>query len=144
VPSVRHLTGDRPLLAMLLLAALLAKALVPAGWMPVFANGAISLQLCGGWTPAPAAHHAAQAHGQQAPHHAATAPSEDGGDDAQPTADQPCAFAAAALPWTPADASAPLPPPFFVPVVRRLAAAIGVGRGLAAPPPPSTGPPLLS
>jgi hypothetical protein len=135
--------GDRPLLALLLLAALLAKALVPAGWMPVFADGTVSLQLCGGWTPAPAAHHEAQAHGQQATHHSTT-PTDEGGDDAHPGANQPCAFAAAALPWTPAEASASLPPPLFVPVARRLAESIGVGRGLAAPPPPSTGPPLLT
>lgn len=117
----------RALLHTLLLAALALRLLVPAGYMPQ-GGGALSLSvtICSGL----------------------------GEDRANITIDRdapagqdrhdPCPFAVGAMP---ADLPAPviLPvlavsPETAVPLLHTVAAP---GRGLAAPPPPATGPPLI-
>ncbi|WP_336965858.1 hypothetical protein [Sphingobium aquiterrae] len=114
---------------MLVALALMMRALVPAGWMPASGKG-VAITLCTGMG-------------------AVSAWVDEGGivHKGKPLsgtpADHPCAFAgigiAADLPSAlPAMALAPLPAA-ILPALR--ATAIGVGRGLAAPPPPPTGPP---
>lgn len=67
------------------------------------------------------------------------------GNDQPAKADHPCMFAAAAAPLQ-APATAAIVPPLVmtdrpVPVLGKI---VTVGRGLAAPPPPATGPPAIS
>lgn len=115
----------------LLLCALLVRAMVPTGWMPVATAHGLSFALCAGQEPAPhavtAMHHGQKEHGGQA------------------MPDHPCAFAGLGL------AADTAPPPLAMPAMsvaieaapaRVLAAT--VGRGLAAPPPPATGPPAYA
>ncbi|UZK66991.1 hypothetical protein [Sphingomonas sp. M1-B02] len=128
----------RRYVALLLVAcALLFRMALPAGWMPQASASGLTLSWCadsgtgGNAALAEAKALLADATGEQSePEH-------------QPATDQPCAFAAAAQPLAtfapvpmlvPADASAPAltPTPAAAP-----------GRGLAAPPPRSTGPPAL-
>jgi len=125
----------------LLLFCLALRSAIPAGWMPEFGEGSVSLVPCSGWvTPDHSGHDGGQS--AHASHH--------GSKDQKPAkshhdmSSQPCSFAAAAVDLTqqddgPAPASA-------IPTERQftLAPAVAVGRGLAAPPPPQTGPPLLA
>jgi hypothetical protein len=119
---------------VLLVGALLARGLAPEGWMPVAnAAGGIEIALCNGHGPDDVMvltldgklHHKAPANGQ--------------GDD------RPCAFAGVGI----ADAP-PLLPAIVAPIrtytaaSTLLAATTVPGRGLAAPPPPATGPPALA
>ena len=128
---VKGSTHWRPL-AMLALCALLMRAWVPAGWMPAgAADGALL-------APCPAAGPPSVAPDHRFMHHGHSGPASHTGDE-----HKPCAFAGltlslldpppAALPLAPARADQASPTP------RALAA---VGRGLAAPPPPATGPPI--
>jgi hypothetical protein len=118
----------------LLIAVLLARGLAPEGWMPVAdAAGGIEIALCNGngpddamvLTPDGKLHHKTPASGH--------------------TGDHPCAFAGLGM----ADAPPPLPAvtaPVSLDrrqVVSADTAAVP-GRGLAAPPPPATGPPILA
>jgi hypothetical protein len=132
-------------LALLVAAALLIKVLVPAGWMPTFDNGTLMLKLCGGWAPVPADHpavelqrHLGLAHG------ASPARDHDRHDGAQQGWDQACSFAAAGLLWNNADDGRSLAQPAPLFSAPLFPSAVAVGSGLAAPPPPSTGPPPLS
>lgn len=120
------------MLALLLACALLARLAIPSGWMPA-AEG-MGLMLCPDFAPEP---QAAPAH--HGGHHG---PAKPDGDDG--ASGQPCAFTAASL-------AIDEPPPFFdvVPLPPQpragapaLPAAVAVGRGLAAPPPFATGPPV--
>lgn len=132
--SLRTLTqAHRRLLLALFACAMLARALVPAGWMPMTGHdGGITIALCDGMAApqvAMAGHH----------HMPEKAPASH-----DSSVEHPCAFAGAA--------AAMVDPvlPAILPVVAPRAAPIAtatlapaVGRGLAAPPPPPTGPPLL-
>ena len=118
--------------------ALMLRALVPAGWMPgPAAGGGLELIPCRATAPAPApapvgAHAGHSAHQKQ--------PSHEGH---QGEGDQPCAFGGLSLSWTWAEA--PLLPPALVPPappIEGLRRGVEPVRGLAAPPPPATGPPL--
>jgi hypothetical protein len=95
----------RDLIAPLLLAVLCMKLLVPAGFMPMFADGGVSLVICPGMTPAPAMtmphasdgmamSHAAMPMQGEAEMPAHPAPSEGHGGKVE----QPCAFAGLAMP----------------------------------------------
>ncbi|MDB5678655.1 hypothetical protein [Sphingomonas bacterium] len=119
---------------MLLVGALLVRGLAPEGWMPVAnAAGGIEIALCNGHGPDDVMvltfdgklHRKAPANGQ--------------------AGDHPCAFAGVGI----ADAPPPLPAILapartFTVAPDRPAAATVPGRGLAAPPPPATGPPTLA
>ena len=123
----------RPIAMAILGAALLLRVLIPTGWMPAHAaDGSIAITLC---TPGGISHAWVDAEGtlhDKQPHQ-------------KSGADQPCAFAGLAmtgdvpmaaigLPATPsADRADPV-----------LPSNVSVGRGLAAPPPPSTGPPSFA
>lgn len=123
--------GRRNLLAFFAVFLLALNNAVPAGFMPVrHADGSVGLVICTGYGPlvldgahVPADHKS----GREAPH------------------DKPCPFAGHGAPATPAPAA-------FAPVAVETAAVLlhrgteeGLvpGRGMAAPPPPSRGPPHL-
>jgi hypothetical protein len=122
-------TGSRDRIALLLVvAALLVRLLIPAGWMPAAAGG-FSITVCTGmgenrqvWIAADGSVH------DQAPVDARS--------------DQPCIFAgmAAALD-VPLATALPLVIAVATAAPVALHHAVAVGRGLAAPPPPATGPP---
>ncbi|MGS1018364.1 hypothetical protein [Allosphingosinicella humi] len=126
--------------------ALFMRLLVPPGWMPAADDG-IRLILCGGFgaevdhvalghAPEPA-DHAVSDHTARADHSA-------GGHDRAPPGtamDHPCAFAGFSAALAPVEFVKLVAP---VPTAAIALAAFGevaIGRGLAAPPPPSTGPP---
>lgn len=120
----------RGLLLCVLLGALMLRVIVPQGWMPIATGTGWHIAPCSGTGPMEMAadHHRA---GHQAPAH----PDGDGGHG--------CAFAslALALHEPPLPSLAPPPPPAPL-IAARISPAVGIGRGLAAPPPPATGPPL--
>lgn len=126
--------------------ALFMRLLVPPGWMPAADDG-IRLILCGGFgaevdhvalghAPEPA-DHAVSDHTARADHSAS-------GHDKAPSStamDHPCAFAGFSAALAPVEFVKLVAP---VPTAAIALAAFGevaIGRGLAAPPPPSTGPP---
>ncbi len=129
----RRLMIRQPNLMLALLALTLAmRVIVPSGFMPTTGtDGMVRISLCTGMGPQTAwldksgqVHKEAPGKGQHDP--------------------QPCGFGVLALgtdvpnepavePLIPLNVSAALLPNF----------AVAIGRGLAAPPPPSTGPPIL-
>lgn len=119
-------------LLIVLAAALFARGLAPAGWMPgTNAAGGIELALCNGMAgetvvvaPDGRIEHKKADHGR---------------------ADHPCAFAGLGVVDTapPSFAFAARPSPTgTTPVIAAIHRA--PGRGLAAPPPPPTGPPAFA
>lgn len=121
----------RSIAAMLVLLALAARVAIPAGWMPS-ADKAFALTVCTGmdtqtvWLDKQGSLHKEDPSKGKAVDHAPCAFS-----GAAAALDLPAAAAIAAINWT---AIVPLP-------VARLT--VSVGHGLAAPPPPATGPPIL-
>ena len=129
----RGIIATRSRMAMvlaLLLCALFARALVPAGWMPAIAGEGYTITLCTGagamsvWVDGEG-----QVHKQKPSNSDRT--------------DQPCAFAgflnAATLPDM---IGGPAPFVAYAAVQAILpVTTLAIGRGLAAPPPPPTGPP---
>lgn len=127
-PLIAH---HRSGFALLLFCTLLIRAVMPTGWMPVTTTHGIAISVCTGMGPAKMtmAHHGA-------PHEKAPAPEHN--------KDHPCAFAGAVAPL--AGWSVPtLPPPLAIAAAASATPrrAVAIGRGLAAPPPPQTGPPTL-
>lgn len=123
LPRLRRPTGRTRLwLGTVLALAIALRLLVPQGWMPAPGGG---LMICGGQT--------VMAHA--AGHHMPVKPVEDHG----------CPFAALGLAATP-----PMPiagavvPPVATATAPAPVAAVAVGHGLAAPPPPATGPPAFA
>lgn len=125
---------NRALALWILAAALMLRVLVPTGWMPVVGgDGMTRITLCTGegrlvaWVD-----RSGEVHKQGAP-------------KSDPRHDQPCAFSGLAL----ALADAP-PPAAALPHVAPADGPAGfpriisVGRGLSAPPPPATGPPVTA
>ncbi|RYD49673.1 MAG: hypothetical protein EOP60_13345 [Sphingomonadales bacterium] len=126
-------SGWRRVALLLLACALLLK--VPAGWMPEASARGVTIGWCNGVDPAAMAEGKALL--ERALADRSTPKHETSGD-------QPCPFAAAAQPIATSDALPVLAPiaapvPVFVPVLAAIP-----GRGLAAPPPFATGPPLLA
>lgn len=115
--------------AMLLAMALLVRLIVPTGWMPVAGNG-YAITLCTGagmisaWVDDKGVVH------------------KDGKGPAQKS-DHPCTFAGFSADLASANAFPVLDglAIFASLIVRGTNRAVSVGRGLAAPPPPQTGPP---
>lgn len=118
---------------VLLVGVLVARGLTPDGWMPVAdAAGTIRFTLCPGM--APAEPQMSMSHGKM--HHKAPVKGQ--------ASDHPCAFAGIGLAdnvASPIVIAAPLKPT-AAPVTARIVAI--PGRGLAAPPPPATGPPAFA
>jgi hypothetical protein len=135
--AFRHLTAThRRLLLALFAFALFVRAFVPEGWMPMTsADGGIGLMICSGMAPDTPMAMAMDGHGDV--HKQRPARDQSG--------DHPCAFAGIGL----AHATAPellAPEPLRTDFVEhRLPETLAaIGHGLAAPPPPQTGPPLTA
>ena len=109
--------------------ALLVQALVPQGYMVSSVAGAPGIAICTGHGPLVLSHD----HGQP------TQPSK-------PDHEAPCAFAGHGVGVTPADALAvgDVSPAFFAAEQVAIVHDLLLGRRLAAPPPPSQGPPIHS
>lgn len=123
---------------LLALLALLGGAGVPRGWMPQASATGITLSLCSAGLDGAARQQALAAA------HALLADALDGADDGpdRPAPDDGCPFAAAPTPLLPIAAAAPVVTPDPIAEILPLPSAIAIGHGLAAPPPPATGPPL--
>ncbi|WP_448664591.1 hypothetical protein ACG3SL_07925 [Sphingomonas sp. CJ20] len=124
-------------MALLLVAcALLLRIAVPAGWMPVAQAGGVTFNWC------------SDSSGREVQTRAqsllANALGKDSAPKEKPGADQPCAFAATAQPATGTDSPVLLPPIAAAAPVALRPLPVFPGRGLAAPPPLSTGPPALA
>ena len=145
--QIRRLLARRHVATLIVACALAVRLLIPTGFMIGQAtSGAPVLVLCPGQDDGAtdtANHHQTMAHmmpdgsmmgGHDAGHHHGDA-----------GADRPCAFAAVGL-AVDVPIAAPVlalaPPPAFIAL--RSPAPSNPGRGLAAPPPPSTGPPALA
>lgn len=127
---------SRAFTALLLAVVLCGKLLVPSGWMPVSTQGGLTVVLCSGdgrteaWVD-----QAGTLHEGLKPGDGSKGNDHDGKD--------PCPYGALAAPVDTPETlalAAPLAP--TAPVTPLDRATIAVGRGLAAPPPPSTGPPV--
>ncbi|HTU13002.1 MAG TPA: hypothetical protein VMG08_19085 [Allosphingosinicella sp.] len=144
MPAGRRVPLRDARLGLLLACALLLRGLIPAGWMP--AGDGLSIQICADATGSTDTGFAtaAQRQFEQALGPAADRKAKDRGAD-HPGKDQPCAFAGLATAWTGAEAPALAPPIAVAATLEPPApAAAFVGRGLAAPPPPATGPPAFA
>lgn len=138
-------TGHHRLFIALVVMALAVRALVPTGWMVApGADGIPRLALCSGTgvvaLKAATAAEAAMAKAMPGMHHG------DGGHDGAPShPDHPCAFSGAALASALPLVDLPTPlAPLAAPVPRLRTLSVAVERGLAAPPPPQTGPPAFA
>ncbi|MEX6724740.1 DUF2946 family protein [Sphingosinicellaceae bacterium M-36] len=123
----------------LVLCALLIRALLPSGLMVAATPaGALTVTLCSGRGPVEVL---VDAHGQLVdPDTVASSGTGEPGDDSRAKHDAPCAFAGLLAPALLVEASLPVVPPMAVaPGV--ATSGVGIGTGLAAPPPPATGPP---
>jgi hypothetical protein len=133
-------TGPRAVALALLACALALRFLVPAGWMPVSDAYGLHLAPCSGTgpmtpatMPAMAMHHVMAGMDHHAP----------GGQD-QPAPDHACPFAGLGLALAePALPAVALPPAVEATLLPARILVVAIGRGLAAPPPPATGPPVL-
>lgn len=144
--AIRHLLARRHLATLILACALAVRVLIPAGFMiGQTASGARALVLCPGQNDAPAmpGMHHDMAH--MMPDGSMMSGHDTGKQSHDPGTDRPCAFAAVGLAVdTPISAPlpAPAPPPAFIGLHTQAPSA--PGRGLAAPPPPATGPPATA
>ncbi|MFC3579366.1 hypothetical protein [Sphingomonas hylomeconis] len=139
-PRLQH-----SLLVTALLCVLLARAAVPAGWMPMASADGIVLAPCSGMgmMTLPGAEMPAA---MDMPGMGASAAHQGDHDTERhpdPAGDHPCAGAGVSVAL-----AAPLLDLFSVPSIAPAAAPVArltpaIGRGLAAPPPPATGPPVL-
>ena len=126
----------------MLAAALFMRILVPAGWMPVADASGLRVQLCSGWTSEPnlepTAHHRLH-HGDHRANGGNQTPRKESSHSGQP-----CAFAGLGLAFLNAPdlvSIAALPFEALTPSI--LPPALPSNR-LAAPPPHSTGPPIVA
>ena len=118
----------RTTLIWLFVAALFVRALVPAGWMPSSQEGRW-VSICSG-----AGESQIWLDDQGAPHKSGDKMSGDGA----------CVFAGtAALPTT-AQSAVSFQVAEYNTAPNVVAASVTIGRGLAAPPPPQTGPPSFA
>lgn len=143
MPRLRSLALKRPWqVALLLVAALAMRVLVPAGFMPVFADGTVSLALCSGFGPLAETPAAVPIHGMM--HGAQTEPGhtpDHDGDRMQ----SPCAFADLSLPVLGgADAILLAAMLAFAAVLALLRAPLFLAGAPVRRSPPSRGPPVLA
>lgn len=139
----RHRTPApiRALLIAMLLCVLAVRVIVPQGFMwTTSGNGTPAMVACPGMMPATPAPAMSKMSKMSAMHHG------DRHDHDGRTADHPCAFAAAGAA---VDLAAMLHPLAVIAAARvapvaRLHIFARPGLGLAAPPPPKTGPPSLA
>jgi hypothetical protein len=121
----RHASLRDQIALALLGLALAMRVLVPAGWMPATAQG-FAIAICSGSTT-----QAAWVDGEGKVHKQAPAPA----------GDQHCAFAGLGLPMLGGDVPLVVQPERAQAPLATTQALASIGHGLAAPPPPATGPP---
>jgi hypothetical protein len=139
----RALRACAPAWLLLVAVTLAARVLVPAGYMADRgADGSVRLTLCSGVMPAkPVIAHHAPDHHAAAGYHAA--PAHPDKSDPPSKEAQPCAFAVAGAAIDTPQADAPLlPATAHLATLTTQRVSLAPGRGLAAPPPPSRGPPV--
>lgn len=114
---------------LLVVAALFMRMLIPAGWMPAAEGGTIITLCTGAGAEQAWIDDAGKLH--------------KGAKPGEGQADHPCAFGgfAAVLDLPPTGGSLAFLPPLAAASPALATATVAIGRGLAAPPPPSTGPP---
>lgn len=137
MPSLTRLrTGPFRLLMILALIAITIRAAVPMGFMfSADPSRWITVTMCSGSGPMQLALNL-----DTGEHRDGEAPSHD--DQGKAVHHAPCVFATAATPAPPASAGAlALPVGLFVEAEVAFPQTVGVGSGLAAPPPWATGPP---
>jgi len=116
--------------------ALLARIVVPQGWMPTQTADGWQIMLCSGSGPMTVA----------MPEAIASALDHDGKQhqDGHQPSDHPCGFTGVAAALDGPRAIAVVLPALVATVWRPATVfAVSIGRGLSAPPPPSTGPPPI-
>ena len=141
IDATRSLARRHRMLALAVLACAMAlRLLVPEGWMPVADAQGFRITLCTGIGPmdmTTAMPGMAMKHGAMKPGKA------DQGQ--QPMQEHACTFAHLGLAFAgPLLPALTLPPPARAEAFSARPLAIAIGRGLAAPPPPATGPPALA
>ena len=132
--------ANTPLLA-LIGAAFILRALIPAGWMPTHTVNGFAIELCSSGTMEADAE---QLRVARELFHAALIDTDQDKGDRTTAADQPCSFAGLPQMAVPPPAAQPPAPASLPPQIAPAALVAAIGRGLPAPPPPSTGPPLLA
>lgn len=130
-------TGQFRLLMALALIAIAIRAVVPVGFMlSASPDRWIVVTMCSGAGPMQMALNL-----ETGEHREGEAPSHE--DPSKAVHHAPCVFAAAATPAPPASVAILAPPiEIFAEATRTFPESVSVGRGLAAPPPWATGPPL--
>jgi hypothetical protein len=135
IEAMRSGSRSHRMLALAVLACALAlRMLVPQGWMPVSDAHGFRITMCSGTGPMDMtiAMPGMTMHGK-----ADHAPQ-------QPMQEHPCTFAHLGMALAePPSLTLPLPPFAQAEALALKTPAVAIGRGLAAPPPPSTGPPTL-
>lgn len=139
-PLRRHLTLHRWAAVWLVALAIAVRLIVPAGYMPM--SGKFGLEICAGQTPDVAAMAAMPGMGSM---HSMLMKGMDHGKNIPGDHDHDCGFGAAvggaaALPSLLLPAALA---PIALPAIFIHAVPVRPGLGLAAPPPPKTGPPNL-
>jgi hypothetical protein len=115
--------------------ALFLRALVPAGWMPAAVGGPFAIEPCPAVAPQPMVHMGGH-HGVMPANHGSSHKEHQGGD---------ACFSALLVGFAPLDGPAILPSRSIVtPAPVRFSATPFLATGPPAPPPPSTGPPVLA
>jgi len=132
--SIREM--PRAAVLAVLALALLTRLAVPAGWMPVTDAHGARLTICTGMGAIDVPEHAMPK--MTGMHHAPGDQKQDHGDHVCPFTGVAMALAAPILP------ALAVPPITVTETTSRQHSAVSVGRGLAAPPPPATGPPSLT
>lgn len=123
--------------------ALLARAMVPAGWMPSAAGG-FAVQLCLDGLVEGDAADSFRIRAQQQLDAALAGTGHRSDRSEQGQSGKACAFAAAAMAGPEPEIAAPPPPPAVIDIPTPAARNVRVGQGLAAPPPPARGPPAFA
>jgi hypothetical protein len=127
----------RALFLAILAGALFLRLLVPQGWMSVADGGGWRITICSGTGPVNMAMPAGMSHAMKGMHQGTS-------DRDHGAADHPCAFANLALALdTPPVPVVDLPKLSEAFGLSLIPAPVAIGRGLAAPPPPATGPPPI-
>lgn len=130
--AIRHSEGWRGVMAALALLVLAIQLVVPSGFMPVRTDHGVVVTLCTGQGAVNVLVERDRAPGKADPRHDEGAPAQ-----------QHCPFAASIQPLVPPVVLADLPLPAWQLAFGPIAFALKTGliARLAAPPPPSSGPP---
>jgi hypothetical protein len=144
VKTIRHLARkSRGLFGLVLAASLFMRLWVPTGWMPVAGPSGLHMELCSGWA-APVRHDPVPPAAMHAMDHHAHAPAAPEKHDPNKHPHQPCPYASLAMACGETGAPPSIVPPVFAALQPNPGPSSSRMAGLAAPPPPSTGPPAFA